>query len=227
MLTLGVKDLVAHGRTRQEIAEYIGADEVIFQDLDGKDGLKAACMEAAESTSQVQDFEVGVFCGKYVTGVPKGYFEHLSELRSGKRREMTAVTTIKSGGDEEGSVAGSSGSTNLPPEADEADAFGGADGIKSSDHHDDIRYVVVDIEIALRYTNVLTVFTTSQANLRCVRSSHVFIPVGENVIIIFLFFRLLRSVTVSVQNSEGLALAFLLVTPSRSSRASSNHCGSP
>lgn len=118
--------MVAHGRTRQEIAKYIGADDVIFQDLDGKDGLKAACMEAAESTSQVQDFEVGVFCGKYVTEVPEGYIEHLSELRNGKRWQKPAVTNIKPGRDEEGSVVASSGPTNRPPEGN------------------DIRYVVVD-----------------------------------------------------------------------------------
>ncbi len=143
MLTLGVEDLVAHGRTRQEIAKYIGADDVIFQDLDGKDGLKAACMEAAESTSQVQDFEVGVFCGKYVTDVPEGYFEHLSELRSGKPWQKTAVTNIKPGGDEEGSVVASSGPTNRPPEGN------------------DLRYVVFDIEIALQsLIGIFAVFTT-------------------------------------------------------------------
>jgi amidophosphoribosyltransferase len=98
-------DLVAHGRTRKEIAEYIGADDVIFQDLDGSHGLKAACMEAADSTSQVQDFEVGVFCGKYVTEVPEGYFDHLSELRSGKRWQKAIVTKINAGQDEDGRVA--------------------------------------------------------------------------------------------------------------------------
>lgn len=147
MLTLGVKDLVAHGKTRQEIAKYIDADDVIFQDLDD---LKAACMEAAESTSQVDDFEVGVFCGKYVTKVPEGYLEHLSELRSGKRWQKAAVTNIKPGRDEEGSVVASSGPTNRPQEGN------------------DIRYVLVDIEIeiALRLLiNLLTVFTTIASEL--------------------------------------------------------------
>jgi amidophosphoribosyltransferase len=112
------EDLVAHGRTNQQIADYIGADQVIFQDLDGPDGLKAACMEAAEDTSKVTSFETGVFSGCYVTEVPEGYFEHLSDLRSGKRKAKTALTSIKAGGDEGGNVVVSSGPTN-GPEADE------------------------------------------------------------------------------------------------------------
>lgn len=75
-------------------------------------------MEAAEDTSKVQDFEVGVFCGKYVTEVPEGYFEHLSDIRNGKRKAKTTLTTIKAGGDEGGNVVVSSGPTN-GPEADE------------------------------------------------------------------------------------------------------------
>ena len=142
-LTLDDEDLVAHGKTGQEIADYIGADEVIFLDLDGKDGLKAACMEAADSTSKVQDFEVGVFCGKYVTEVPEGYLEHLSDIRVGKPRQKNAVTNIKPGGDEQGAVIASSGPTNQSLEGN------------------DIRYVVADTETSLRLLiNVSTVFTT-------------------------------------------------------------------
>ena len=35
---------------------------------------------------KVKDFEVGVFCGKYKTEVPAGYFEHLNEIRGKKRK---------------------------------------------------------------------------------------------------------------------------------------------
>ena len=48
-------------------------------------------MAAAEKDSQVEDFEAGVFDGNYVTGVPEGYFDHLSSLRQGKKRKATAA----------------------------------------------------------------------------------------------------------------------------------------
>ena len=56
------------------------------------EGLKAACRGAADRDSGVRDFEVGVFNGEYVTGVPAGYFEHLSSLRqAGKKRKAAAA----------------------------------------------------------------------------------------------------------------------------------------
>ncbi|ROW14725.1 hypothetical protein VPNG_03700 [Cytospora leucostoma] len=70
-------ELVAHERDRFEIAKHIGAEEVIYQDLND---LKACCAEL--SPRKAQDFEVGVFCGKYITPVPEGYFQHMDELRS-------------------------------------------------------------------------------------------------------------------------------------------------
>ncbi|QPH04970.1 hypothetical protein C2857_002384 [Epichloe festucae Fl1] len=132
-------DLVAHGRTRQEIAEYIHADDVIFEDLDGPDGLKAACLEAADSTSEVKDFEVGVFCGKYVTGVPEGYFEHLSDLRNGRRGKAATLANMSAGLNGDASVITSSGTANGPPASDEDDdACPYANGIKTPEHREDI-----------------------------------------------------------------------------------------
>jgi len=125
-------ELVARGKTRREIAEYIGADDVIFQDLDD---LKAACLEAAEGTSKVEDFEVGVFCGKYVTDVPEGYFRHLSELRNGKRAQKAGVA--------------SSGPANGPPEADEADALRNANGIKTPEYREDISLYNIASEVTV------------------------------------------------------------------------------
>lgn len=127
-------DLVAYGRSRQEIAKYIDADDVIFQDLDGKNGLKAACLEAAESTSQVQFFETGVFNGKYVTEVPEGYFEHLSELRNGKRKPKATVAHVEASVSDEGSVVASAGPACGPLEDEDA-----TNGMRSPMHREDIR----------------------------------------------------------------------------------------
>ncbi|KAI0397089.1 amidophosphoribosyltransferase-like protein [Xylariaceae sp. FL0594] len=73
-------EMIAHEKTREDIAQLIGADDLIYQDLDD---LKQACAEAAPEGGP-KDFEVGVFCGKYQTPVPEGYFEHLDELRGQK-----------------------------------------------------------------------------------------------------------------------------------------------
>ncbi|KAL8628396.1 hypothetical protein Q9189_005899 [Teloschistes chrysophthalmus] len=70
-----------HDRTIEEIAKDIGADEVIFQDLED---LKAACSDAdilRPEAEKLKDFEVGVFCGNYVTPVDAEYFKHLEEVR--------------------------------------------------------------------------------------------------------------------------------------------------
>lgn len=81
------KELIAHQRDRFEIAKHIGADEVIFQDLDD---LVDACAELSPKGAEPAKFEVGVFCGKYITDVPPGYFEHLDEIRGKKRKIAVA-----------------------------------------------------------------------------------------------------------------------------------------
>ncbi|ODH45408.1 amidophosphoribosyltransferase [Paracoccidioides brasiliensis] len=84
-------ELVAHNRDATSIARHIGADSVIFQTLSD---LKEACANAGAENDQKgnrpQDFEVGVFCGKYVTPVPEGYFERLEKVR-GAGRMMEVV----------------------------------------------------------------------------------------------------------------------------------------
>ncbi|KAK0635782.1 phosphoribosyltransferase-like protein [Bombardia bombarda] len=85
------QELIAHEKTREDIAKHINADDVIYQDLDD---LKAACTEASPGGS-IKDFEVGVFCGKYKTEVPEGYFEHLSHIR-GKKRKVAVISEAES-----------------------------------------------------------------------------------------------------------------------------------
>lgn len=74
-------ELIAHDRDEKSIADHIGAVKVIFQTLDD---LKAACAEL--SPRKNQEFEVGVFCGEYVTPVEPGYFEHLEKLRGESKK---------------------------------------------------------------------------------------------------------------------------------------------
>ena len=86
--------MIAHHRSIDAIAEYIGADKVIYQNLDD---LKAACAEAAVEGAKPRnflDFEVGVFCGKYVTPVDDAYFGHLEQVR-GESRKMKVMESAR------------------------------------------------------------------------------------------------------------------------------------
>ena len=74
-------ELIAHHRDEESIARHIGAAKVIFQTLDD---LKAAC--ASLSPRKNQEFEVGVFCGSYVTPVSPDYFEHLERIRGESKK---------------------------------------------------------------------------------------------------------------------------------------------
>ena len=79
-------ELIAHHRDAHAIASMIGAEKVIYQDLDD---LKAACAEAVipgAAPRPNQEFEVGVFCGKYVTPVDQDYFMHLEQVRGESRK---------------------------------------------------------------------------------------------------------------------------------------------
>ncbi|WP_421852722.1 amidophosphoribosyltransferase [Marinomonas sp.] len=57
------KELIAHGRNVDEICELIGADKLIFQDLQD---LIDACID--EKHSDVREFDTSVFDAKYITG---------------------------------------------------------------------------------------------------------------------------------------------------------------
>ncbi|RFU33695.1 hypothetical protein B7463_g2611, partial [Scytalidium lignicola] len=76
-------ELIAYHRTSEQIAQEIGADEVIYQSLED---LVAACAELSPRDPKTQEFEVGVFTGKYCTPVDEGYLEHLEEVRGEKKK---------------------------------------------------------------------------------------------------------------------------------------------
>lgn len=70
-------ELIAHGREVDEIRQIIGADALIFQDLD--DLIDAVRAENPD----IQQFECSVFNGVYVTkDVDLQYLEYLESLRS-------------------------------------------------------------------------------------------------------------------------------------------------
>ncbi|CDR41798.1 CYFA0S08e00144g1_1 [Cyberlindnera fabianii] len=68
--------LVAFNRTEAEVAEYLGADKVVYQTLE--DLLE--CVQP--HSDKITGFEVGVFNGDYITGVEEGYLEELEQMRA-------------------------------------------------------------------------------------------------------------------------------------------------
>lgn len=85
-------ELIAHARSSDDIAEHIGADGVIYQSLAD---LESACAQTSPRGSGTQRFEVGVFCGKYVTPVPEAYFEHLERIRGATRKSKVRENAIE------------------------------------------------------------------------------------------------------------------------------------
>jgi len=85
--------MVAHDKDDASIAKDLGADGVIFQTLD--DVTKScAAVAQAEGLSDPQTFEIGVFCGNYVTTVPEGYLDHLEEARSQRREGPKILASL-------------------------------------------------------------------------------------------------------------------------------------
>jgi len=69
-------ELVANGRNEREIEAELGADRLIYQDLED---LINACREG---NTGITRFDTSCFSGEYVTGVEDGYLEDLQSRRS-------------------------------------------------------------------------------------------------------------------------------------------------
>lgn len=82
-------ELVANGRSIEEIEAELGADWLIYQDLDD---LISAC---AEGNPRIKRFDTSCFSREYVTNVGEDYFIHLESKRSDaakeERRKIAAV----------------------------------------------------------------------------------------------------------------------------------------
>ncbi len=76
-------ELIAHGRTEDEVARELGADRLIFQDLD--DLIEAV---QKKGKSHVDRFDTSVFDGHYVTGdVTPEYLQALEARRNDSAKE--------------------------------------------------------------------------------------------------------------------------------------------
>ncbi|MEM9057897.1 MAG: amidophosphoribosyltransferase [Pseudomonadota bacterium] len=69
-------ELIAHNRSTEEVADAIGADRLIYQDLD--DLVQAVC----HNNSSIRAFDTSCFSGEYVTGdVTPDYLSELERQR--------------------------------------------------------------------------------------------------------------------------------------------------
>ena len=76
-----VEELVANGRTEQEVEQLLGVDWLIYQDLaDLQDAVAGPKFPG-------RTFDSSCFNGDYVTGIEAGYFESLRQLRSDEAKK--------------------------------------------------------------------------------------------------------------------------------------------
>ena len=68
-------ELIAFGKTEEEVANAIGADWLIYQDL--KDLIDSA----REGNPAIENFEISIFDGKYPTSISSDYLEDLEVTR--------------------------------------------------------------------------------------------------------------------------------------------------
>jgi amidophosphoribosyltransferase len=85
-------ELVAHGRTVEEIRELIGCDALIYQDVEG---MKRAVLKAASEGSRSLDgFDASCFDGIYVTGdVNSEDIARINEARIGQEDPLQENTS--------------------------------------------------------------------------------------------------------------------------------------
>ncbi|OCF32785.1 amidophosphoribosyltransferase [Kwoniella heveanensis CBS 569] len=95
------KELIAHGRTTEEVAQHIGADLVIFQTLPD---LVASCRQYNPA---IETFDCSVFTGEYVTGgVDDRYLEHIEKLRNDNAKAKKLHNTVEQAEVYEGGCSG-------------------------------------------------------------------------------------------------------------------------
>jgi len=102
-------ELIANGRTVEEIQELIGADRLIYQDLHG------LIRSVKHDNSTITEFDTSCFSGEYVTGDVTDEYLHEVERRRNdaakQRREAKRKGLLAAGADKaaDGTVAGRTG----------------------------------------------------------------------------------------------------------------------
>ena len=72
-----VNELIAHGRSTEEVCEAIGADWLVYQDLDD------LIASSTDGNPAVEGFDCSVFNGEYITGdVTQKYLDRIDALRN-------------------------------------------------------------------------------------------------------------------------------------------------
>ncbi len=82
-----VDELIAHNKSEQEIADIIGADWLLYQDLE--DLIESARL----GNPEIEDFDTSCFDSRYVTGdVSQDYLDHLAEIRNDDAKSRQSVS---------------------------------------------------------------------------------------------------------------------------------------
>ncbi|MBD3610364.1 MAG: amidophosphoribosyltransferase [Gammaproteobacteria bacterium] len=88
-----VNELIGHDRDEKQIAEAIGADWLVYQDLD--DLIEAVHWD---KDSQVEKFDCSCFNGDYVTDdVTDEYLKHLEDFRNDAAKEAREELNVREG----------------------------------------------------------------------------------------------------------------------------------
>jgi len=89
-------ELIAHGRTVEEVCSQIGADWLVYQDLED------LVSSSREGNPEVDGFDCSVFNGEYITGdVDQSYLDHIDEMRNDEAQTRKRAALM-----EEGAVVG-------------------------------------------------------------------------------------------------------------------------
>jgi amidophosphoribosyltransferase len=81
-------ELIANGRSDEEIAREIGCDALVYQDLE------AMITAVKAGNPEILDFDTSCFDGRYITGdVTPEYLNYVEAVRNGETPPPSALST--------------------------------------------------------------------------------------------------------------------------------------